>query len=319
MNNFKITKCHWRRQVFSYHPSLGWWWIPGLRARIPNHNDFYLLRTNKAGFRSDREYPLQKPQGRKRIILLGDSYTAGDGVSNGERYSDLIEAAYPHLDVMNFAISGSGTDQQVLIYEEIARQYEADAVVFAILVENIIRNGQTCRPGLLGANEKVVYFRPKPYFVEEEGRLVLKNQPVPVERRTYDQLENWSCPTPHINEAYIDEQGNQGPLWRLMKQIIARFLSSAGSIPVYFLVLPIYTHILEEWQPVYRSCFDELRDEKNHRYIIDPLDDFLALPMQERNDCMFTNDPHYTQKAHRLISRSLIEEIKKYQPDLLAG
>ena len=319
MNKFKITKCHWRRQVFSYHPDFGWWWIPGMRARIPNHNDFYMLQTNSAGLRSDRDYPLEKPKDRKRIILLGDSYTAGDGVSNGERFSDLLEKEYPHLDVMNFGVSGSGTDQQVLIYEKMACSYEADAIVFGILVENIIRNRQTCRPGLLGSNEKVVFYRPKPYFVEEGNRLVLKNQPVPVERRTADQLGDWTCPTPNINGSYVNEDGSPGKLWLLMKRILDSFSQSVSQIPVYFLILPIYVHIQEEWQPVYQKYFAELNSPDIQRYIVDPLPDFLALPMPERKACTFEGDPHYTQKAHRLVSRTLIEAFKRHQPDILAG
>ena len=42
----------------------------------------------------------------------GDSFTAADGVSNRQRYSDLLEARLPGIEVYNFGLPGTGTDQQ---------------------------------------------------------------------------------------------------------------------------------------------------------------------------------------------------------------
>jgi carbamoyltransferase len=73
------------RSTFQYHPTYGFHFIPGVKARIPHESGGYLVRANAAGFRSDREFVAERTPGRRRALLFGDSYTAGDGVSNGAR------------------------------------------------------------------------------------------------------------------------------------------------------------------------------------------------------------------------------------------
>jgi len=111
--------------------------------------------------RSDREYPLSRPDGRHRIVLFGDSYTAGFGVQNGERFSDLLERSYPNLDVLNFGLDGTGTDQQLLIYETLAKPFEADAHIFAIYVKNTMRNQVDMLP-TRDPESDAVWYRSKP-------------------------------------------------------------------------------------------------------------------------------------------------------------
>ena len=322
MNSLKATSCFWRRQYFAYHPIIGWWHIPNIRARIPLGDTFHMVHTNGSGLRSDRDYPLQTPLGRKRIILLGDSYTAGDGVSNGERYSDLLEQNYyPYLDVMNFGLNGSGTDQQLLIYENIASNYEADAYVFAILVENIVRNCYTCFPSLSNW-EQAVYYRPKPYFTLDNDYLILHNNPVPLEKRRNDQLGDWKHSFPYLPEypedAYAVYRFKDREFWQLLKRIVERFLDQVEGKPVFIMPLPMYDHYLEQAPAIYLERFKELEDPARKRYLVNVLPDFLRFPKKDREQFRFPNDPHYTPLAHQVVADSLELYIKTVCPDLLS-
>ena len=109
------------RQIHEYHETIGYRFIPQLSARIPHEGGGYLVRTNSAGFRCDRELTKEKPPEVFRVLLFGDSFTAGDGVSNQYRYGDLLERQFPGLHVLNFGLSGTGTDQQYLIFREFAK------------------------------------------------------------------------------------------------------------------------------------------------------------------------------------------------------
>ena len=268
----------WQRQFLTYHPVIGWWFIPNLKAMIPHDDSFYLLRTNSQGMRSNREYPLLRPGGRRRIILLGDSYTAGDGVSNDERYSDRLEQLHPHLDVLNFGLPSSGTDQQFLIYETLAKPFEADAYIFAILVENILRNQQKYRPGGEPQTNFVVC-RPKPYFTFDDNHLALHNQPVPPEERYMQELKDqWNessnvaysvarrfvrCVLPfgirrtiyrirqrsnflsrsRTNspaQPYIGYESEDSYGWQLLRRILERFFEHVEGKPVFVVPLPTY-------------------------------------------------------------------------------
>ena len=54
---------------------------------------------------------------------------AGQFTSNDQRFSELLERRVPGLEVLNLALEGTGTDQQLLIYENVGSLYEHDAVV----------------------------------------------------------------------------------------------------------------------------------------------------------------------------------------------
>ena len=50
------------------------------------------LTTNSRGLR-ERELPLAKPAGARRVVFLGDSVTFGAGVNDDEPFPRLLEAA----------------------------------------------------------------------------------------------------------------------------------------------------------------------------------------------------------------------------------
>lgn len=177
------------RMLFRHHPRLGHLWIPHLTARIPHEGGGYLVHTNGQGFRSDVEFSPEKGD-RPRILFFGDSMTAGDGCSNSERFPEMIGEMLG-AEVYNYGLSGSGTDQQLLILEDLARGIQADLVVLCVYVENIARIKAAFRPTLDRLTRREV-LAPKPYFVLEDGSLRLCNVPVPLPRPAAEAPE-WSA------------------------------------------------------------------------------------------------------------------------------
>ena len=106
------------RQIFEYHPVIGYHFVPGITARVSHEGGGYLVKTNQSGFRCESEVTRKKPLGMLRALMFGDSFTAGDGVSNMPRYSDLLEDRFDGLQVLNFALPGTRTDQQYLTFQE---------------------------------------------------------------------------------------------------------------------------------------------------------------------------------------------------------
>ena len=97
------------RRVFQYDPVIGYRFIPGLKARIPHERGGYLVRVNNAGFRCNHDFRASRTPGYRRVLLFGDSLTAGDGVSNEDRFGDLLEDVIERLEVYNFGLPGTGT------------------------------------------------------------------------------------------------------------------------------------------------------------------------------------------------------------------
>lgn len=314
-----MSTCFWRRQTHGYHPVIGWWHLPDLDARIPLGQTYHRVITNSAGMRSSRDYPKLKPAGRKRVVFLGDSYTAGDGVSNGQRFTDLLEQRHPNLDALNFGLNGTGTDQQLLIYEHLAREYEADAYVICICVENIARNMYTCFPSY-DWREQQVAFRPKPYFQLQGNELVLHNQPVSREKRTREQLGEWRYEYPHVPgdaDPYAIYKQANSMHWQLMKRILERFIGHARGLPVFIVPMPMHNHYLEQDGPTYWPRIIELSDPGNGVNVVDLLPGLTSVPLKKRKYLRFPDDPHYTALAHDIVADVLEYEFALHIPALL--
>ena len=322
------------RSVFQYHPTYGFHFIPGVKARIPHESGGYLVRANAAGFRSDREFVAPRTPGRRRVLLFGDSYTAGDGVSNGLRYGDLLEKYVPGIEVYNYGLPGTGTDQHYLVYSDVAATVEHDLVIIAVLVENVRRVVAHYRVFENAEGKKVALA--KPYFsVDAGGDLTLHNVPVPKNEMSLDTI-------PAEEREHVDRGGDlalvrralnllgpgvksllqsaigQNPLpaydsaddpaWRLMRAILSTWISESTA-PVLLVPLPLYHYVEGIADPsAYQARFSELA-QATRAHVHDPLPDLLALPMTERRALRFDRDVHPTPLAHEHLARSIASAV----------
>ncbi len=318
------------RSIFQYHPTFGFHFIPGVKARIPHESGGYLVRANAAGFRSDREFVGPRMPGRRRVLLFGDSYTAGDGVSNGLRYGDLLEKQLPGTEVYNYGLPGTGTDQHYLVYADVAPRIEHDLVIVAVLVENIRRVVAHYRVFENADGKRVALA--KPYFsLDAKGELALHNVPVPQgemslealppeEREHVDRGGDLPLVRRAINllgpgvKSFLQSAIGQNPLpsydapddpaWRLLRAILARWVSQSTA-PVLIVPLPLYHYVEDIADPcAYQARFAEL-SSATRAHVHDPLPDLLKLPMSERRALRFERDVHPTPLAHEHLARSI--------------
>ena len=316
----RTTRTRWRRQCFEYHPVFGWWHIPNMDARLMLGQTYHRFQTNSTGMRDSREFTREIPAGKTRIIALGDSYTAGDGVSNDRRATSLIEARHPDLEILNFGLNGSGTDQQLLIFETLAKSYETDAYIWFFCVENIARNKYTCFPSFNWHENREV-LRPKPFFELTEDGLKLSNVPVPTEMRTAETRGDWAYTFPylpeHPSDPYAIYSKPDSSHWLLMKAIISRFLAQVAPKPVFLVPLPMYQHYLGEAPATYLERFKELRDPDTRVHVLDVLPAFMSEHPSNRQNFRFPDDPHYMDFAHQRLASSLDYMMTWLEPGLM--
>lgn len=113
-------------------PVIAYEYQPGHRAQNPG-SDFSI---NNAGFR-DYEYPEQKPPHTYRIVALGDSTTAGNGVANLDdifvkRLEKLLNNQTNrsvNYEVLNMAVGGYHTLQEVETLRVKGLKYNPDLVL----------------------------------------------------------------------------------------------------------------------------------------------------------------------------------------------
>lgn len=150
---------------FEYDPIAGWKNAANLNK--PTSKEHGAVRTNSYGMRNDGDFSVEPTPGRSRLMIVGDSYSFGFGVSNEESYAYQLAARMPDWDVMNLAVSATGTDQQHLMYEHYGEKFKPNIVLLGFYVLDYNRNTYSFRD----------YAKPM-YVPQADGSLLLTNVPV---------------------------------------------------------------------------------------------------------------------------------------------
>lgn len=124
----------------SQNPILGF----ELKAGYRNDNadlSVSLPSTNAHGQR-DIERTLEKPEGHRRILMLGDSVVEGHGLAKmDDTLSQQLEQLYPDgtTEVLNFGVSGYCTRAEVELLEVKGLSFDPD-IVLLVFTENDFQN-----------------------------------------------------------------------------------------------------------------------------------------------------------------------------------
>jgi lysophospholipase L1-like esterase len=124
-------------------PVLRYEYRPNLRADEKPYDALHQgFTTNSLGFR-DVEYPVAKPPGTRRILALGDSTTAGNGIAALEatwpkrlerRYA---EAGRPEVRVLNLGGGGYHPLQEARLLELRGLALEPDLVLLLVCLNDL--------------------------------------------------------------------------------------------------------------------------------------------------------------------------------------
>lgn len=160
-----------QRPISRHHPVLGWDKTPGAEARVRRREFDVLLKFNSRGLRGpDRGY--EKRQGVRRVLLLGDSFAEGYYVDEADTVRAVLEGLLGNAgcgtwEVINGGTVAYSTDQEYLFLRTEGRRYEPDVVLLLFYYNDLYYNASAAGPG----------GEAKPYFVVEDGRLVLRGSP----------------------------------------------------------------------------------------------------------------------------------------------
>jgi len=124
------------------HPHYGY----RMRANLefvfasPYHGYEARVRTNSRGLR-DGETAIPKPAGVFRILLLGDSMTAGLEVEQGDTFESVCESRlrrHGAVDVVNAGVRGYNLDNILGFFESEGPGYAADVVVYVFTDNDVV-------------------------------------------------------------------------------------------------------------------------------------------------------------------------------------
>ena len=163
-NMLQTGKVHFDPR-FVHDPYAGWRNAPNIDRVVEHHGS---IRTNSHGMRNDRDFALEPTPGRQRLMIVGDSYSFGHGVSNEQTYAYQLASMLPDWDVMNLAVSATGTDQNYIMYEHYGEKFSPNVVLLGFYLLDFNRNTFSFRD----------YAKPM-YVPQADGMLKLTHSPVP--------------------------------------------------------------------------------------------------------------------------------------------
>jgi hypothetical protein len=137
-------------------------WRP--REGFKGTEDGQKLTINRRGYRGP-EHPYERTSGRKRVVIVGDSISFGEGVDDERIFSALLESWSSKIEVVNLSVGGYGTDQELIMLEREGLRYHPDVVILGFCLFSDFTDN-TLPSALFDARQ------PKPYFTWDGQALV---------------------------------------------------------------------------------------------------------------------------------------------------
>ena len=317
-----------RANISLYDPLLGWKLKP-YYVGVEKNNEFEIeYKTNNFGFR-DEDFLFDDKQ---KIFFLGDSFTFGEGVERQEILSALLEEKFSRFDVMNLGVPGYGTDQELLLLQQLGPEFKPKIIVINYLVENIKRNENQFRR-LSNPSTGLDYEKPK--FAVVEDTLVLLNSPTTRPEFLEELLKgnNTSSFTDTLKKCYscvffyqrtknlfhweqkidiysVDYEANSSS-WLLTKKILEQMKTEADSLNAHFLivVIPLQNDVVfyPDQKLSYQLRFEEMAREG---YIIVDLTQVLVEQYRTTGvNPYYSIDSHWNSVGQKIASNVITSYI----------
>lgn len=308
---------------------LGWRPKPNFRTvHQLSRRHAVTVTTNRQGWR-DRDHEFTAPAGRRRIVVLGDSFAFGWGVEDREHFPARLEAHAPALDVVNLSAAGWHPEHYRRVLERDGLRYQPEIVIVALVQNDITAEGVPS-PGSAAANiplNKTGASESSALYLLDLWRRVKRSPAANRLRITlgwwqpdgYGQLDD------HLRPALTQGPPAQAEAWRVTLErldairtvveshgarLVIATIPSKQAMEPHALTASLAT---SRYQP---SDFEFARpyqriDEWCRVNHLACLNGYEALRGQ--TDLFFRHDPHFTAKAHDLFAQALAEQISLRQ------
>jgi hypothetical protein len=277
-----------------FHPVLGYTMkknVAGVRHQ--DSRGVYITSSNSIGARGTREYPAQPPPGVTRVVVIGDSFAFGQGVSDDETFAAFLEAIDPGLEAINLAVHGYAHDQMLLRLRLDGLGLEPDLVVLGAVNMDVARNQLTFRDFA------------KPRFALRDGRLELTNTPLESPSAVRKTLRLRSLCYPIMLLDRVNRSQNASANELLTRKILDQIVSvceSAG-IRAVFVYLPMFSECEQGRSRPHPVYVETCRAHKSLIFV-DPTPAIHAfLSDKEQPESFFIE--HYEPEIHRVIANQL--------------
>ncbi len=337
-----------------YDPEVGLSLIPDVK--VVHHRGCFAgeVVTNRWGMR-DRDRTLEKGPGEFRIAMLGDSAVEAAQVKPAEvvnRQMEQLLAAkgYKNVSVLNFAVEGIGTTQELVMYKEKVRQFHPDLVLVMFSWNDVMNNSSSLQPKSYGIH---TWYSPY-YDLGPDGKLSFR----PVEPLSFGSvrsyLERHSVLAYYLERMWLtvdfspskwkgipvyfgtygdplDGEWNQA--WLTTEKVMTLMRDTVEQDGSKFVLLawPDFADIDPQWRArmikqvgQVPGEFNPFKPEERIKNIADrnriPFD-FIAPYLRSYRDqhglqwpyFSFACDPHFSALGHRVSSEAIVQKLEQHQ------
>ena len=311
-----------------------------LRPRAMGHFQQGIpIRINEHGHR-DESVLVAKPDGVFRILVLGDSFTAGSNVAQEEAYPEILERLLANsnaapVEVVNAGVGGWEPFHYAQYYEHYGYKFSPDLIVVGFFVGNdsynqtsAVEQSATAVLGRWISREAVsapfIKFKVFAYNHSNLARLLITVRLTPRDwRRQHcadfpDQYLAIQRSRLSNHLARTSDLGRRAQNGIAQVQRIKR-LAERDSIPIGVVLIPDENQINRDLQQLLlidqdRGKFDfEMPQSMLSEMFADaaiPVIDLLPYFRQDRQ-CLYMNDTHWTTEGHKLAATAIYDNLTK--------
>lgn len=128
----------------TFHPKYGYTAHPNLKflRKSDKQEEWAWHSYNPDGFRDMYD------SGAQNIVVVGDSFTEGWLADNNATYPHLLDRWSPNTTFHNYGMGGYGTDQELLVYRDVADEQDHKMVIVGYYFGNDMSNNVQSSPRL---------------------------------------------------------------------------------------------------------------------------------------------------------------------------
>jgi len=306
---------------------------PGVKAAISNQNGGTITVAINSEGMADHEYTRTKPPGTTRVALLGDSVAASIYTPAEEKFKTLWEVglstSLKHaVQVMNFAVDGQGTWDELQLFHLRARHFKPDFVVLAFYWGNDTWNNTTLRdkgrpnplkdeyPEPTGLRKLQVQHRfairwlwnhsAAYQFLDDLKETIEQTRSYQAGMKVVPSEDKDGSP-PLIYDGAFDWDSDA---WQLSRELILKLQKESEQARAKLIVfhLPTLDQITKP-QPLPYRKFRQFLD-RNNIANVDAFDSLEKLPDAEKRDLYVADHWHLSTRGHRFVAEATLPKLR---------
>ena len=275
-------------RLFRSDLQTGWSNVPNLRTTLVNAaGEQWSIETDEHGHRK----VAQPPGSWRRLLILGDSLSFGEGVNVDDRFDVKMLSSLSGVRVINAGVSGYGTDQEYVAFQQWKHLLKDGDTVLLVLNQS----------DYFDVLRRRFFGRAKPYFEKVGGSFVLRPPPTAL----LERWSNWSLVAraaakligPPTDDPASDKI-ELGPSIEIIRFALGRIREET---PIGVRVVLAHEGTRDFLKPTLGLSSNTLCEFAD--LCID-LDDVLTSPAH------FLPDGHWTSVGHSAVAQALLEMLR---------